>query len=270
VATTPAERAARLREQRDVAEGFGTNAERYDRSRPSYPAALIARIVAESPGRELLDVGCGTGIASRAFQRAGCRVLGLEPDPRMGDVARSSGVDVEVAKLEDWVPGARSFDIVTAAQAWHWIDPGAGARKAAALLRPGGRIALFWNAAELPAGLRRAFADVYSRVLPGHPLVEHYRRGQPAAEVYGAFLRPAADGLAAAGAFDEPQRWRYDWEHTYSRDEWLEQVPTQGGNNLVDPDRQAQLLRGLGDAVDAAGGSFDVSYATVVVTAVRR
>ena len=107
MSTSPSERVARLHDERELAEGFGENAAGYDRSRPSYPSALIERVVAGSRGPELLDVGCGTGIASRLFQRAGCRVLGLEVDPRMAAVARQSGIDVEVGRLEDWDPGGR-------------------------------------------------------------------------------------------------------------------------------------------------------------------
>ena len=47
---------------RQIAESFGADAERYDRARPAYPDALVARIVASMPGPEVLDVGCGTGI----------------------------------------------------------------------------------------------------------------------------------------------------------------------------------------------------------------
>ena len=93
---------------RDVAESFGSDAERYDRARPSYPGALVERIVAASPGPDVLDVGCGTGIAARLFQATGCGVLGVEPDARMADLARQSGVDVEVAKFEDWDPAGRN------------------------------------------------------------------------------------------------------------------------------------------------------------------
>ncbi|MFC8820298.1 SAM-dependent methyltransferase, partial [Streptomyces rochei] len=52
-------------EVRRMAESFGADAQRYDRARPGYPDALVARIVAGSPGSEVLDVGCGTGIAAR-------------------------------------------------------------------------------------------------------------------------------------------------------------------------------------------------------------
>jgi hypothetical protein len=50
---------------REVAESFGSDAERYDRARPSYPAAMVDRIVAASPGPDVLDVGCGHRGASR-------------------------------------------------------------------------------------------------------------------------------------------------------------------------------------------------------------
>ena len=63
-----------------MAESFGADAERYDRTRPRYPGALVERIIAGSPGLDVLDVGTGTGIAARQFQAAGCKVLGVEPD----------------------------------------------------------------------------------------------------------------------------------------------------------------------------------------------
>ena len=128
-----------LHKARLIAESFGTDAEGYDRARPGYPAALVARIVAASPGSGVLDVGCGTGIAARQFQAAGCTVLGVEPDARMARFARFRGLPVEVATFEAWDPEGRRFDAVIAAQSWHWVDPVDGAAKAARVLRPGGR-----------------------------------------------------------------------------------------------------------------------------------
>ena len=114
---------------------------------------------------------CGTGIAARQFQAAGCTVLGVEPDARMADVARRSGLEVEVATFEAWDPAGRTFDAVVAGQAWHWVDPVAGAAKAAEVLRPGGRLAVFWNVFQPPPDLAEAFAAVYRRVLPDSPIV---------------------------------------------------------------------------------------------------
>src|ERR1700761_8995793 len=155
---------------REVAESFGTDPERYDRARPRYPAAMVERIVAASPGPRVVDVGTGTGIAARQFQAAGCRVLGVEIDARMAAWARQSGVEVEVAAFEAWDPGDREFDAVVAGQTWHWVEPVAGAAKADAALRPGGRLAVFWNVGELPPDLAEPFSAVYQRVLPDSPI----------------------------------------------------------------------------------------------------
>ena len=94
---------------REIAESFGSDADRYDRARPRYPDELVDRIVAgAAPGQhrpdvpDILDVGCGTGIVARQFQAAGCRVLGVDPDARMADLARRHGLEVEVSRFEAW------------------------------------------------------------------------------------------------------------------------------------------------------------------------
>jgi SAM-dependent methyltransferase len=250
-----------------VAESFGADAARYDRTRPRYPDALVDRIVAESPGSDVLDVGCGTGIAARQFRAAGCRVLGVDPDARMVDFARATGVDVEVATFEAWDPAARSFDAIVAGQSWHWVEPVAGAAKAARVLRPGGLLAPFWHAYQLPPDVAEAFAAVYRRVVPDSPF--RFEPTRPALEVYQTMLTTAADGMREAGAFGEPRQWRVDWERTYRRDEWLDQMPTQGPLTRLPPDRLAEVLHGVGAAIDAMGGAFTMPYAAMVVAAVR-
>src|SRR5580700_11000047 len=100
--TIPPESDLKPHQHRQLAESFGTDAGRYDRARPSYPDALVTKIVDTLPGLDLLDVGCGTGIAARQFQAAGCRVLGIDVDERMADQARRRGLEVEVARFEDW------------------------------------------------------------------------------------------------------------------------------------------------------------------------
>ncbi|MEJ3652569.1 class I SAM-dependent methyltransferase [Actinomycetes bacterium KLBMP 9759] len=255
---------------RATAESFGTHTVRYDRARPGYPpetvTAIVTAIVTAPRGLDVLDVGCGTGISSRQFTAAGCRVLGVDPDPRMAEFARTTGLDVEVARFEDWDPAGRTFDLVVAGQSWHWVDPVAGAAKAAAVLRPAGRLAVFWNVAQPPDTLAEAFAAVYRAALPGSPLD---RAATRASDGYAPMFTTAAGGMRACGAFGELAEWRHEWERVYTRDEWLDAVPTHGGHNLLPPEKLAELLDGFGAAVDAVGGSFPMTYTTVVVTAAR-
>jgi SAM-dependent methyltransferase len=253
-------------EARQIAESFGQDAQRYDRTRPSYPTELVDRIIAASPGKDVLDVGCGTGIATRQFQAAGCTVLGVEPDERMAALARQAGFEVEVATFEAWEPAGRTFDAVVAGQAWHWVDPVAGAAVAADVLRPGGRIALFWNSFQPPADLAQAFAEVTRKVLPDSPAS---RAGQAGADPYGGIIDRAAGGIAQAGVFSATERWSFDWQRDYTRDEWLAQVPTFGLATRLPKDTLAELLAGIGAAIDTAGGAFTMQYSTLVGTATR-
>lgn len=249
-----------------MAESFGADPTRYDRARPRYPDALIARIVATSPGRDVLDVGIGTGIAARQLAAAGCRVLGVDVDRRMAEFARSTGLEVEVAAFEHWEPAGRRFDAVVAGQTWHWVDPVGGAVQAAAVLRPGGRFAAFWNVGRPPDELAKAFAAVYRRVVPEVPMLG---RVAPPSAGYGVFYDRTAEGLLAAGGFDQPEPWTFPWQRTYSRDQWLDQVPTSGGHSRFPADQLAALLDGISGAIDQAGGSFVVQYETIVATATR-
>ena len=133
----------------------------------------------------------------------------------------------------------------------------AGAVKAARALRPGGLLAVFWNAFEPPQDLRDAFAEVYRQVqtdLPFNPWA------QPALDMYLMMCGKAADGIRQAGAFGESRQWRFDWDHPYSRDEWLDQVPTTGGHTQIPPANLQELLADPGTITRSGSPNSDVHY----------
>ncbi|WP_030902360.1 class I SAM-dependent methyltransferase [Streptomyces sp. NRRL F-5126] len=270
--TLPPERPRPVRDEphrlRTVAESFGSDPGRYDRSRPRYPAALIERIAAAASAGAVLDVGCGTGIAARQLKGAGCRVRGVEPDERMAAVARQDGIEVDAGRFEEWDPAGRVFDAVVAGQAWHWVDPAAGAAQAARVLAPGGRLTVFWNAFQLPLPVAEAVAAACERVMPGAPF-DFSVVTKPAADGYRPFQDMAADGIRRSGGFGDPELWRFDWERRYTREEWLEQMPTQGAFTRLAPGALAEVLAGAGSAIDALGGAFTMPYATLAVSAER-
>jgi len=171
-----------------------------------------------------------------------------------------------VAAFEAWDPAGREFDAVVSGQTWHWVDPAAGAAKAAQALRPGGRLAVFWNAAQPPPELAESFVEIYRRVLPDSLAARQWTRPADAYSTLGAM---AADGIRGTGAFGEPEQWRFDWQRTYTRDEWLDQVPTTGPHTQLPPAQLREVLAGIGTAIDTFGGGFTMRYTALVVTAER-
>ncbi|MEV0065120.1 class I SAM-dependent methyltransferase [Amycolatopsis sp. NPDC050768] len=250
-------------ELRKTAESFGIDAGRYDRARPRYPEALITEIVGNTPGASILDVGTGTGIAARQFKNTGCQVLGVEPDERMAEFARTTGIDVEVANFEEWDPKNRTFDILTAGQAWHWVDPQRGAEKAAQVVKPGGTFAVFWHLFLPPDDIAKAFGEAFRKVAPNFPIKVDRT---PNREAYKPIIDKTEEALHKTG-FHNPQRHFYTWQQNYTRAEYLDLLPTQGGLTRVPKPQQEEVLAAVGAAIDARGGQFTCDYTTVLFTA---
>jgi SAM-dependent methyltransferase len=255
-----------LFEDRRRAESFGGQADRYDRTRPGYPEALLDAVVGPAPvDLSVLDVGCGTGISARLMAGRGARVLGVEVDARMAELARRRGTQVEVGPFESWDPHGRRFDRVTAAQAWHWVDPVAGADKAAAVLDPGGRICLWWNVGQPPAEVVAALDAVYQRLAPGaddYSVLLGYSRFS----TYHA----EADGIRVCPRLSDPVVERFEWTRYYSSAEWLDQLPTHSDHASMPPDRLGPLLDEIAAALDGLGGGFEMRYTCVLISAERR
>jgi SAM-dependent methyltransferase len=253
-----------LHRDRRRAGSFGDDAERYDRVRPPYPPELVGALMASAP-QTVLDVGCGTGIAARLFMERGCDVLGLEPDPRMAAVARRRGVQVEEGTIEDWDPGERRFDLLTAGQAWHWVDPQRGPVKAAAVLRPGGRIGLFWNQAQPGPSVRPALEAAYALHAPelGRQSVLMGRRDVSRYE-------SIAESFRRTGEFDNVVIDVFGHDVDYSGEEWVELAGTHSDHHTLPPAQLAGLLADLRWQIDQAGGRVPVHYETTLVSGSRR
>lgn len=132
---------------------FGVVAEAYERFRPVYPKALFDVVMsyAGRPVRTALEIGAGTGKATRLFAGQGVFVTATEPDAAMLAELRKHvppNVRTVHAAFEDLEPG-QDYGLVYAAAALHWTEPEGRWRRMAALLEPGGVFASFGGPVEL-------------------------------------------------------------------------------------------------------------------------
>jgi SAM-dependent methyltransferase len=232
-----------LHGDRDRAESFGSVAEQYDRLRPSYPAGFMDDLAALEP-THVLDVGCGTGKVARALMDRGLRVLAVEPDEAMAAVARSHGVQVENARFETWDPGGRTFDLLTAGHAWHWVDPVSGLAKAASVMSRGGTVALFWNYHALDAVLLEAFDGAYAACAPELQVLGRDPTGSS-----------DVDPFSGSEHFTPGERRTYRWPRELSADEWVAMLATFSDHRRLGRDRLHELQDPLREAISAAGGT---------------
>jgi len=248
---------------------FDQQAEAYDRFRPTYPDAVIDELLGPVPaGLDVLDVGCGTGIASRQIAQRGAKVLGVELAQRMAEIARGHGVDVEIAAFEGWDAAGRTFDRVTSAQAWHWLDLPIATAKAASVLRPGGRLCLIWNAGCQPDDLADALEEVYASVVlrGGHRLFRGYAPNRSSVRTG---LGSEIDAVSAVPDFGAPTEKWFPWTRAYQRDEWLDQLVSRSDHAALEPAVRHRLFEAIGTAIDDHGGSFVMNFETVLITATR-
>lgn len=231
-----------LHGERDRAESFGSDAERYDRYRPGYPSALIDDLMSLSPGNAL-DVGCGTGKLAAALLARGLPVLGIEPDPRMAEVAQRKNVQVEIASFESWKAAERSYSLVTAGHSWHWVDPVVGLAKAASVTTPGGTVALFWNYHVLPEPILAAFGEAYRAHAPDLSVVGRDPSGDP-----------DSDPFEGCPEFRSLGRRLYRWPRIMDADEWTGMLATFSDHARLGERRLLDLQTALRRAIERTGG----------------
>jgi SAM-dependent methyltransferase len=165
---------------RELGRLFDEVPELYDRVRPTYPDELFAdlAVITGMDGRsDVLEVGCGTGQATRSLAARVGSVTAGEAGPAMAALARQRlagwpNVEVETSTFEEWDDRGRRFDLLVAAASWHWVDPAIGWRRAREVLRAGGWLALLGNVVVRRPGEPEVYAEtaeLHERFVPGEP-----------------------------------------------------------------------------------------------------
>lgn len=248
---------------------FDALADAYDRVRPGYPDDAVDTLVtlAGMPRRgHILEIGAGTGQLTVALAERGYHVTAVEVGEQLAERLRRNvreydDVAVVCGRFEDTELPVRSFDLVTAATAFHWLDRQVAYDKAAELLRPTGALGLIFNIhVDADQGYFAASEAIYARHAP-----QVLGPGTSAALSKHDAWRTEID---ATGRFDDVQIRSHPWGVTYSRKTYLELLSTYSDHIVLEPGVRDALFADLGELIDRRfRGEVEKHYDALVVVA---
>ena len=248
----------------------------YDRYRPGYPTELFDEIATRLgvDARALVaDLGAGTGLATFEMARRGWRMTAVEPGRGMLDQLRERAeamgitvVAIEASAEDTGLPDA-SFDLATAAQAFHWFDRPRAVAEMARIVRPGGGVALFWNVRRAEASpIVADYEALMSRYFGSAGIGQYLQHGRDAEAdaTRAAFAAsPHFEGLT----YSEPMH-----ETTIDADGLIGMAFTASYVQRLDPTEQERLrgeLRRLLTRHGVADRPFAIPYRVDLWTARR-
>lgn len=162
---------------------FSDRAADYAKYRPPYPASAIDCILAGlEPLNSLVvvDIGAGTGIASRLLAERGIQVIAIEPNLAMQQAAEPHDrVTFQTGSAESTGLLARSVDLITCFQAFHWFDPQPSLAEFQRILKPSGRLAVVWNDRDPQDRVAQAYTHLLQVASNYHPAESRLKAIEP-------------------------------------------------------------------------------------------
>jgi ubiquinone/menaquinone biosynthesis C-methylase UbiE len=236
-----------------AAAGFGRAADAYERSRPSYPAAAVALLVAElgiEPGTTVVDLAAGTGKFTRLLAEFGADLVAVEPSDAMRTEFAAVLPTVPVYKgTAEAIPRAdATIDAVVVAQAFQWFDAPRALGEIARVLRPDGGLGLIWNERDESV----PWVAELSRVMQWDVRMPY---------VVGTDFRAVLD---ASGRFTPAQRAQFTFEQQLDREGLCERVSTTSFIAAMEPNEREAVLDAVRDLVADFPERFALPYATEV------
>jgi SAM-dependent methyltransferase len=229
----------------DLRLSFNEAAEIYDRARPSYPAGLFDALFQMLPPQpEIVEVGPGTGQATKDLLARGASVLAIEIGPAMAAKLRSNlpsdRLRVGIGDFEVMEIAAGEADAVFSATAYHWISREMQTDRPAAILRPGGLVAIL-DLTQVDsiddAGFFAAAQPIYERYGQGHT--------GPPAPTRGSVDPAIRVALDADRRFNSVSVRRYDWDQTYSVSDYRDLMLSFSGTRMMKESDRVGLLDGM-------------------------
>ena len=247
---------------------FNEVADLYDSIRPGYPTETLDAIASSmgSAASKILEIGCGTGQITRPLADHGYSITALEPGDALSMLARRKlrsypNVEIVETSFEAWPEQQASFDLVVSAQAFHWIEPNYGCAKAAALLKPGGAIALVWNlAVPQDTELHQAIRPLYKAYFPKSPTdVRNIALVDKAQKCKAA--------LSRCHGFADMREYRHVWDKVYTRENYLKLLHTYSTHRTLPEPSKSDFFKAITHEIEQAGGLIHQKYETLLLIA---
>lgn len=245
---------------------FEEVADLYAETRPGYPQRLFEDLVILSgipPEGHILEVGCGPGTATLPLARLGYRITAVELGPRLAEIARQNlraypQVEVVTSAFEDWPLPEGRFDLALSADAFHWIPPEIGYPRLARALKPGGSVALIWNAPVDPhTDWSQAIDEVYQRQALG---LDQPDKAFDADWVVGVVRQNFAD----CGCFQDLTLGKYPGSYDLTTEHYLKLLRTYSSHRGMDEQLRQRLYAGIRAVLERFGGQVSVPQLTLL------
>jgi SAM-dependent methyltransferase len=250
---------------------FDANAGDYRDGRPGYPPRVY-EVLAErcglAAGTRVIEIGAGAGHATTELIARGAHVVAVEPGEALAAIlrARCPTTTIVHGEIETAEISGAPFDLAVAATAWHWVDAARALPRVAALVRPGGWFAVWWNEFGDPAqrtAFRVALDDVYRRFLPDE-------MHDPTDTPLSMRVEEWTERLRRGGHFDRVDAEMIRWSYRLTSDRARRLWATFPNVNELSPADRTGFLDGVGDVVDRFDGAVDDPYVTAIYVARRR
>jgi SAM-dependent methyltransferase len=233
---------------------FEAAPELYDRMRPVAPPELfddLVELAGLRPDDRVLELGCGTGQATLPLAERSLEVVGVELGAGLAELARKKlagfpRVRIVTSSFEGWDAAGDRFDAVVCVNAFHWIEPDVRYVKPAALLKPGGSLAVVAMRWTMPDDADPGWASLqedYDAVLGATGLAE--------APVHPDLVRTRASEIEASGLFGHVQVRRYRLDVAYDADEYLALLSTSSWHRTLDEGDCRELFERLHRRIEA-------------------
>ncbi len=170
---------------------FDVFAGNYHLVRPGYPADAYQDIAQQcelTPESHILEIGAGSGIATKELAKVGCYIVALEPGTNLAAIATDNTkefpkVKVAVGTFEDFTSDEK-FDALLAFTAFHWIKDGQEDKfqRVATFLKPSGCLVLVWNSffqsdKAVTAEVNAAYTELLPEIYPEDTAIKAVNRG---------------------------------------------------------------------------------------------